>query len=632
MWDGQGSPYAAPGATGAAAPTPTPTPAASPSSFFSTPSSNTAHQARKTRQSNSTLKNTDKTTQSSRAKAQPTLSAKQMHKRKYNQRLELSRQAKIILTLQREQFQRWKSFWSTPLFVQRRERHFHVYNILQQQHQHNILQRLFQTWQKWHRSGEQWSNVLRRRIQRIEEEERQHQIRAEKNAQQQLEKAKQQREMDRKWEMQQEKRRKRKEMYDKEEETKRLQRIHFWDNERKHQEHMTSLLVEMSIYEFARQIDVEKSKADNATENTNLLQFDPSLRFSVGTRVECRMGDDEMGKEVWKSGTVIQLHWRENDWEDDDFVPYQIELDFGRGQIFAPADTDNVIREYHIDTTSKTSQSFWDRMREGSIVGTDALRHDIKDDSSCMRRLFSTCTRAYLTLYSERVQCSVTLCSLKKSSQLNGRTGMVQFYDEDADRYVVAIDQPSNSKSSGNNNNSNNNRNNRKNSLNHDLSSRNLVLKQVCAENMECTPGVSALAKKASRRRKKKLENMELAKKGRHTMCAKVLHLGYDFIHAISMGDVTKYESVINNALLRAESSSGDTNSFVLREKEEYLIGRILCERTRQEYLTMNEDLLLRVKRERRQQAYQKEEERKRTERREKRERQMEREREATHI
>ena len=62
-----------------------------------------------------------------------------------------------------------------------------------------------------------------------------------------------------------------------------------------------------------------------------------SLRFKVGTRVECNTGS-------WTPGVVVQLYYSEPHWPAGRIVPYQIKLDDGR-LIFAPMDDDRVIRE-----------------------------------------------------------------------------------------------------------------------------------------------------------------------------------------------------------------------------------------------------------------------------------------------
>lgn len=73
----------------------------------------------------------------------------------------------------------------------------------------------------------------------------------------------------------------------------------------------------------------------------------PTLRFSLGTRVECRVGPSE-----WSKGTVIQLWYREENWAPNMVAPYKIQLIDGRN-IFAPADADQIIR---LDNEAPTNE------------------------------------------------------------------------------------------------------------------------------------------------------------------------------------------------------------------------------------------------------------------------------------
>jgi len=63
------------------------------------------------------------------------------------------------------------------------------------------------------------------------------------------------------------------------------------------------------------------------------------FRFDVGTQVLCRVGENE-----WQSGTIIQLLYREDDWPKDQFAPYKIKLDEDGRHIFAPEDSDDMIK------------------------------------------------------------------------------------------------------------------------------------------------------------------------------------------------------------------------------------------------------------------------------------------------
>lgn len=67
----------------------------------------------------------------------------------------------------------------------------------------------------------------------------------------------------------------------------------------------------------------------------------PNLRFIEGSYVQCRVGPDPVTG--WAPGRVKSLLYRESNWPEGYYAPYQIRLDDGR-LIFAPQDTDKVIR------------------------------------------------------------------------------------------------------------------------------------------------------------------------------------------------------------------------------------------------------------------------------------------------
>jgi len=62
-----------------------------------------------------------------------------------------------------------------------------------------------------------------------------------------------------------------------------------------------------------------------------------TLRFPVGTRVECNCGR-------WRSGTVVAHWYRDPQWPAGKTAPYQIKLDHGP-TIFAPSDDNKCIRK-----------------------------------------------------------------------------------------------------------------------------------------------------------------------------------------------------------------------------------------------------------------------------------------------
>ena len=63
-----------------------------------------------------------------------------------------------------------------------------------------------------------------------------------------------------------------------------------------------------------------------------------TLRFAVGTRVECNCGG-------WEPGTVVKLFYRQSSFPAGTFAPYQIQLDNGK-LIYAPIDEERVCRKY----------------------------------------------------------------------------------------------------------------------------------------------------------------------------------------------------------------------------------------------------------------------------------------------
>jgi len=62
----------------------------------------------------------------------------------------------------------------------------------------------------------------------------------------------------------------------------------------------------------------------------------PALRFGVGARVFCNVGD-------WELGTVIRHWYHEPGQPEEEIAPYQIKLDKGGTTIFAPLDDDRCV-------------------------------------------------------------------------------------------------------------------------------------------------------------------------------------------------------------------------------------------------------------------------------------------------
>ena len=135
-----------------------------------------------------------------------------------------------------------------------------------------------------------------------------------------------------------------------------------------------------------------------STESTgaNTQQFQPPvqqpeppqapLRFSLGTKVQCNVGE-------WKSGTIVQLHYSEAqniNWESGRVVPYQMQLEDGR-LIFAPVDDDSVVRKMptqHIPSKKKNTTKF-----------TSTFRGITKDGASFKAQISILGKRKHLGMY-----------------------------------------------------------------------------------------------------------------------------------------------------------------------------------------------------------------------------------------
>ena len=67
-----------------------------------------------------------------------------------------------------------------------------------------------------------------------------------------------------------------------------------------------------------------------------------ALRFAVGTRVICKLGE-------WRAGTVLTLNYRNDNWPLGRMTPYEVELDDNEysqtyGSLIHAADDNSVIR------------------------------------------------------------------------------------------------------------------------------------------------------------------------------------------------------------------------------------------------------------------------------------------------
>lgn len=60
-----------------------------------------------------------------------------------------------------------------------------------------------------------------------------------------------------------------------------------------------------------------------------------TLRFKIGARVRCKICCS------WAIGHVIRLNYRENDWKEGQYAPYQVRLSDG-GLIYVPRDSPEI--------------------------------------------------------------------------------------------------------------------------------------------------------------------------------------------------------------------------------------------------------------------------------------------------
>ena len=63
------------------------------------------------------------------------------------------------------------------------------------------------------------------------------------------------------------------------------------------------------------------------------------LRFDVGQRVECCMGEGQ-----WEQGVIVEHYYREPHWPPERWMPYRVKLDDDDELIWAPADLDARVR------------------------------------------------------------------------------------------------------------------------------------------------------------------------------------------------------------------------------------------------------------------------------------------------
>ena len=75
---------------------------------------------------------------------------------------------------------------------------------------------------------------------------------------------------------------------------------------------------------------------------TEAAKATTTLRFQVGSEVQCLTGSSESGDE-WSDGTVSVCFHREPQFPPGHYVPYQVKLAKG-GAVFVPEDDEELIR------------------------------------------------------------------------------------------------------------------------------------------------------------------------------------------------------------------------------------------------------------------------------------------------
>lgn len=117
--------------------------------------------------------------------------------------------------------------------------------------------------------------------------------------------------------------------------------------------------------------DVDRVGEPMSAEDARLLQGG-ERRFKVGDRVVCKINPDP---EIWEPGTVTKVDMTHPS-NDQVQIPYQVRLDENNALIFAPADSDDVIR--HFDKMPKLDKNQKRRFTLGSRV--ECKIHHQRDD------------------------------------------------------------------------------------------------------------------------------------------------------------------------------------------------------------------------------------------------------------
>ena len=113
------------------------------------------------------------------------------------------------------------------------------------------------------------------------------------------------------------------------------------------------------------------NQGDTKTNKPTKSNTYKPLRFAIGDRVECK-GPNE----IWHIGTIDDIHYRDEFWPKDQFVPYAVQIDQGE-VLYAPNDDNRIIRA--ITTTAvaaaATTSSISSTTKSIQKTSTDTSNH-----------------------------------------------------------------------------------------------------------------------------------------------------------------------------------------------------------------------------------------------------------------
>ena len=117
------------------------------------------------------------------------------------------------------------------------------------------------------------------------------------------------------------------------------------------------------------------NQGDTKTNKPTKSNTYKPLRFAIGDRVECK-GPNE----IWHIGTIDDIHYRDEFWPKDQFVPYAVQIDQGE-VLYAPNDDNRIIRA--ITTTAvaaATTSSISSTTKSIQKTSTDTSNHSHQSD------------------------------------------------------------------------------------------------------------------------------------------------------------------------------------------------------------------------------------------------------------